>query len=262
MPSELSSIYSQDLTTKGIEDLRDLYPKSLVMDMSNDDEFKKARKIRTERNKLVESINRRRIDTMNEVKSIGENLIHTIDEIYSVVIDPFEHEDSKRKDEAKRIKEIENKKVKDSRDKINSLSIFLDEARRSNSGEISSMIAAVTNIECSSFHKELIHEAVEKKEAVLSGLTEMLTSKLDFERIEREKEDLEKQIAILESSQPDETPALEPKPIISPDESETSTICMKVKCRSEKLEDILKHIETDPLLSNFMETLWVEKESE
>ena len=60
-------VYQEDLTKKGLADLRKQYPKSFSLDMSDEDEFKQGRKIRTERNKLVKSINDRRIGFTNEL---------------------------------------------------------------------------------------------------------------------------------------------------------------------------------------------------
>ena len=95
--SELIKIYQDEITQQGIKELRDRYPANVVYDMSDEEQFKEARKTRTERNKLVEAINRRRIDTANEIKTIGDSLIGDINGIYEVVVKPFEIEDQRRK---------------------------------------------------------------------------------------------------------------------------------------------------------------------
>jgi hypothetical protein len=56
MSQLINQLYADQMTEKGLADLRAKYPSTLVMDMTQDAEFKATRKIRTERNQLVEKI--------------------------------------------------------------------------------------------------------------------------------------------------------------------------------------------------------------
>ena len=188
--------------------------------MSNESEFKSARKIRTERNKLVEAINRRRIDTTNDLKEVGDNLIESVDEIYSTIVTPFEIEDKNRKELAAK-KELEKQMVIDAdRKKIASFRGFVLDANNGDSKSVSSSIDALTNIDCSVFHKDLIHEAIRAKEDCLVELTTLLSSKLALEESERARKEAEEKLAKFEASQsPNLNKEAEPKVI----QSETVT---------------------------------------
>lgn len=193
MSNEIAKIYEQELTEQGLDDLRIKYPSDLVIDMGVDANFKDARKTRTERNKLTESLNRRRIDTTNTLKKMGDDLISSVDSIYSVVVAPFEIEDKRRKDEVDRIARENQKILDDDRIKINNLKGFIHQARIGDSAAVSGAIDAVTNIDLNSFHKDLIHEAMETKESVLNDLTIILSDTLAREQLDSERLELEQQ---------------------------------------------------------------------
>ena len=96
-------VFQEDLTKKGLADLRKKYPKSFSLDMSDDEQFKKARVIRAEFNKTVKSINDRRIGFSKELKAYSDDLIAKVEGIYAPTVDAFLVEDKRRKDEADRI---------------------------------------------------------------------------------------------------------------------------------------------------------------
>ena len=186
----VQAVFKEELTQKGLADLRITYPSDLVVDMKDDAEFKKARKIKTERNKLVEDINRRRIDTTGELKKYGDSLIEEINEIYDVYVIPFEAEEKARKEEKERQKrELEELLTKE-RLEIKAFTNFVDTSRGQGSQHISDTIEAVDLIETDCFHKELIHEAIEAKKQVLADLTQMLSDAISQEKLEEEREAL------------------------------------------------------------------------
>lgn len=212
MNKELAKIYENELTEQGLENLRNQYPENLVVDMSVEDEFKKARKTRTERNKLVEAINRRRIDTTNDLKTIGDGLVDSVEHIYSVVVGPFEVEDKRRKDEAKKLEQIKQDAIRADRDKINGFRGFVGQSQIGNSATVSSFIDALSNIDIGDFHDDVMREAMEAKEQVLSELTNILANKLQFEESERQRLELEAKLAAMEPAKEEPKAVEETKP--------------------------------------------------
>lgn len=180
-------VYQNELTEQGLKDLQDQYPKNLVVNMNNESEFKAARKTRTERNKLIEAIKRRRLDVTADIKKAGDDITGQVENIYSVIVSPFEAEDRRRKEEAaKKAREHEELLIID-RDKIRGFREFIRDCQSESSSSVSSAIDAITNIDCQAFHKDVIHEAMQTKEEVLKTLGDMLTSKIAFEASERQR---------------------------------------------------------------------------
>ncbi|TMS82496.1 hypothetical protein [Pseudoalteromonas sp. S554] len=183
-------VYQEDLTKKGLADLRKQYPKSFSLDMSDEDEFKQGRKIRTERNKLVKSINDRRIGFTNELKAYGDELISKIDVIYDPIINAFELEDKRRKDEAARIAKEREELLNKQRDEIAQMNDFTQQCQGQGSQFIADTIEAVDLIDTESFDKELIHEAIDTKKSILEALNTMYQTAKAAEAVEAEREQL------------------------------------------------------------------------
>ncbi len=183
-------VYQEDLTKKGLADLRKQYPKSFSLDMSDEDEFKQGRKIRTERNKLVKSINDRRIGFTNELKAYGDELISKIDVIYDPIINAFELEDKRRKDEAARIAKEREAFLNKQRDEIAQMNDFTQQCQGQGSQFIADTIEAVDLIDTESFDKELIHEAIDTKKSILEALNTMYQTAKTAEAVEAEREQL------------------------------------------------------------------------
>ena len=156
-------VFQEDLTKKGLADLRKQYPKSFSLDMAKDDEFKQGRKIRTDRNKLVKAINDRRIGFTNELKAYGDDLIAKVDVIYDPIINAFELEDKRRKEEAARIAKEREEFLNKQRHDIADMSYFIEQSKGKGSQYIADTIEAVDLIDTESFDKELIHEAIDTK---------------------------------------------------------------------------------------------------
>lgn len=250
--SELVSIFKDDITEEGISELRRKYPINLVMDMSDGKNLTVARKIRTERNKLTEAINRRRLDKTKELKNIGDELIETVNEIYSVVVKPFEVEDNRLKEIAKAEAEKERAIIYSDRKKIDDLKGFVGQAAISNSEQISGMIDAIQNIDCSSFHKDLIHEAIEAKNFTSDRLGEALSSKLQSEQTERELDELKNKVALMEVVKHDAATDAEDEKIQddivvdSPFEFDKYKIEITINCGVDRANEIKKRLENFP----------------
>ena len=183
-------VYQEDLTKKGLADLRKQYPKSFSLDMTDDDEFKQGRKIRTERNKLVKAINDRRIGFTNELKAYGDELISKIDVIYDPIINAFELEDKRRKDEAARIAKEREAFLNKQRDEIAQMNDFTQQCQGQGSQFIADTIEAVDLIDTESFDKELIHEAIDTKKNIIEALNTMYQTAKAAEAVEAEREQL------------------------------------------------------------------------
>lgn len=183
-------VYQEDLTKQGLANLRKQYPKSFSLDMAKDDEFKQGRKIRTERNKLVKAINDRRIGFTNELKAYGDELISKVDVIYDPIINAFELEDKRRKEEAARIAKEREEFLNKQRDEIAQMGYFTEQCKGQNSQFIADTIEAVDLVDTDAFDKELIHEAIETKKDILEALNNMYQAAKAAEAVEAEREQL------------------------------------------------------------------------
>lgn len=187
MSNEVLNLFSNQITESGLEELRAQYPTDLVVDMSVESEFKNARKIRTERNKLVKAINERRLDVTRELKSKGDSLIEQVEEIYSVIVEPFEIEDQRRKEEAERVKRELEELLAGERARIESIKGFISQSVGKSSETIAETIESVDSIETENFHKDVIHEAIQAKKDTIASLTQMLADTKARETVEAER---------------------------------------------------------------------------
>lgn len=199
--SKVVALFSNVLTKKGIEDLRSEFPSDLVFDMSDDAIFKDARKKRTRRNKLIEAISRARIDYSNELKNYADDLESDVTKIFSVVVDPFEAEDQRRKEEAARIAKEREEFLNNQRTEIYGMRSFIEQSKNQNSQFIADTIESVDLIETESFDKELIHEAIDTKKDVLETLNNMYQAAKAAEAVEAEREQLRIQQEAIEAEQ-------------------------------------------------------------
>lgn len=193
--------FNSSLTEEGLKSLKKRFPKKLVVDMTNEAEFKQARKTRTERNGLTKAINDKRIAFNKDVKAVGDNLIVDIDAIYSVVVTPFEKEDHRRKEEALRLErekqELLDKQIID----INKIKYFVTDSIGKDSAYIQGSIEAVDLIEPESFHKELIHEVIDVKKETLTALTINLNDSIARETLATKTAELEAEREKMEENQ-------------------------------------------------------------
>lgn len=191
--NQIIALFSNEITAQGLEDLKAKYPAVLVVDMTQEQALKDARKTRTERNKLVEAINRRRIDVTTDLKKEGDSLIAEIEKIYSVIVTPFEVEDARLKkiaaDKKAKLDELLNKE----RVKIQEMNSFVSRSQGQNSVYIAEMIESIDLIETDNFHKDVIHEAIQTKKDVLGHLVQMLTDTKARESLEKEQAKLKLQ---------------------------------------------------------------------
>lgn len=184
-------IFQNELTAAGLAELRAKYPSDVVTDMSVEENFKQARKTRTEMNKLVDAINRRRIDVSSEIKAHGDSLIKQVTDIYSVVVQPFEIEDQRRKDIAAEEKRKYDEKIAAERAQIKEISDWVTFCNGRSPAEIQGIIEAVDLIDTAGFHKDLIHEAIEVKDSTLNSLSGMLQQAIVNEQADKHRKEAE-----------------------------------------------------------------------
>lgn len=181
-------IFQNELTAAGLAELRAKYPADVVTDMSVEENFKQARKTRTEMNKLVDAINRRRIDVSSEIKTHGDSLIKQVTDIYSVVVQPFEIEDQRRKDIAAEEKRKYGEKIAAERAQIKEIGDWVPFCNGKSPAEIQDIIEAVDLIDTAGFHKDLIHEAIEVKDSTLNALSGMLQQAIVNEQADKQRQ--------------------------------------------------------------------------
>ena len=183
----VKSVYQADANQETLDEIRKEFPADVVIDMSNDDNFKAARKTRTRRNKMVDAIKDRRLAFTNEVKDYADALTEQVNEAFEPVVKLFEIEDAARK-EAKAKAEAERKLLLDGqREEIAGLKQFLDNARGTSSENIAGILESIDLIETDCFDKELIHEAIETKKSVIEELHQLLRDTKSREATERER---------------------------------------------------------------------------
>ncbi|ASM53649.1 hypothetical protein PNIG_a1499 [Pseudoalteromonas nigrifaciens] len=183
-------VFQEDLTKQGLADLRKKYPKKLTLDMKDDDDFKEGRKIRTERNKLVESIKRRRLDFTAEVKTYADDLSAKVNDIFKPIVVAFEDEDTFRKEEAARKAAEREAFLNKQRQEIADIRYFIEQCKGQPAKFIADTIESVDLIETDIFDKEIIHDAIDTKKEVLETLSGMYQAAKAAEAVEAEREQL------------------------------------------------------------------------
>ena len=187
MHSLVPKVFDEELTEEGLRELRGKYPSEVVWDMSDDKQFKQARKVRTERNKLVESVNRKRIDVTSDLKAYADNLSGDINSALEHIIEPFEAEDARRKEAAARIKREYEERLNGERAHINDIRSFVTRSRGQDSEYIEGVIESVDLIDTDCFHKDLIHDAITAKRETMEQLTGLLADTKAREKLEAEQ---------------------------------------------------------------------------
>lgn len=263
------ALFNDQITEQGLTELRGRFPSDLVVDMTDEAQFKEARKVRTERNKLTKAINDRRLDVTKELKNEGDSLISQVNEIFSVMVDPFETEDKKRKDEVDKVKRELEILLNQELARISSIKNFITQCFNQKSDYIADMIESVELIETESFHKDVIHEAIQAKKETIAQLTQMMIDAKGRERLEEERAVIAKEKAEMEeerlafekfkrqqaeqsqSEQEVQKPTEEPKEVIVETNlgSEPKTKTLKQKLRSWQLDNNISDLAMHELVA-------------
>lgn len=184
----LASTFKGQLTEAGLKNLRERFPADLVVDMKDEDNFKQTRKDRTEYNKLVEDINRRRIDFSTALKVHGDELIGEITSIFNTVLIPFEKENKDRLAKAAAIKAKHEAMIAGQRQILADIRGYVDTAKESEIDDISSLIEAIQGVSVENFHIDLAHEVSKTIKDVNTELTDILMQKTRLKQLQIETE--------------------------------------------------------------------------
>lgn len=191
----IASVFVADMTKKKIAELKKAYPKSKVPDMTVEENFKAARKTRTEMNNTVKSIKERKIAFNRMVDEYAGEISDQVVSIYTPYVDAFLEEDKRRKAEkekaAKELEALLNKQ----RLEIQELNTFVNSCTGKNSQFIADTLESVDLVDTSVFHKDLIHEAIEAKDKIVTRLNEMYQAQKAKEAVEAERAQLEAEAA-------------------------------------------------------------------
>lgn len=176
-----------NLTEEGFIELTE-QKKGLVIDVKTEEGFKLARKERTERNKTIEGVDRLAIDGKAAVDEARNILKDRINKIYAPTVTSFEAEELRRKEEKKRIAKEEAERIEKIREQINSIRQFSNNLFGKSSEELQGTIEAVDMIDVSENFAELTQEAMAVKKETLAELNQALSSAIQNEQLEEERE--------------------------------------------------------------------------
>lgn len=183
-----------NLTEQGLKDLTET-KKNLVIDVSTKSGFTLARKERTERNKLVEQVKRVAIDTKASIDGKRKEIVDSINNIYEPIVDLFEAEDLRQKQEKEKLAKIEEDRVNGIKAKIANLRNFSLSLYGKTSDELSEIIEAVDMIDIAENFAEFTQEAMQVKSETLGELNIALSGAIQSEQLATEKEAFEKEKA-------------------------------------------------------------------
>ncbi len=169
--SKVIAIFSDTITDKAIADIKSKHD-GLVHDFTNEQEFKAARKVATEMNKVLKSIDRVGIDAAKQVTEVRNELKERVESAYSGTVEPFQIENQRRKDEAKRIADEKAARLAEQKQKLDMIKGAASRAMYLREDEITDILQDVMSIEIDSFDEDMRQEAQFAKDMSLSQLQE------------------------------------------------------------------------------------------
>lgn len=182
--------------------------KTLVIEFNTKSGMTLARKERTERNKLIEQVKRVSIDTENAIKAKRATIIESITSAYNCIVEPFEKEELRLKQEKEAAAEKEAARVKTIKDSLNGIRNFSLNLFGKSSQELSDIIEAVDTIDVEDNFSEFTQEAIQIKKEVLTELNINLSGAIQREELEagqaklkQQQEELAKQQAEFNAQQ-------------------------------------------------------------
>lgn len=171
-----------NLTEQGLNDLSE-QKKGLVIDVSTKSGFTLARKERTERNKLIEQVKRAAIDTKATIEIRRQEITSTITDIFQPIVDQFESEDLRQKQEKERLAKEEEARVAGIRTEMQGIRSFAYSLTGKTSEELSGIIEAVDMIDIAESFAEFTQEAMLIKKETLSELNLALSGAIQSEQL-------------------------------------------------------------------------------
>ena len=166
---KIVAIFNDTVTDNALLDIAKKHD-GLVHDFSNDAEFKAARKVNTEMNKLLKQVDTVGIAAAKQVTETRNQLKEKIETAYSGTVTPFLIEDQKRKNEAKRIKAEKEARIAEQKEKLDLIKGASSRAIHLPIDDIEDILQEVMSIEIDFFDIDMQQEAKAAKEISLASL--------------------------------------------------------------------------------------------
>lgn len=160
----------------------------LVHDFSNKEEFKAARKVNTEMNKLLERVDRVGIDAAAQIAEERKNLKSRIEDAYSGTVTPYLIENQKRKDEKKRLEDEKAARLLEQRSKLDMMKRASARALYLPIDGIEEILQTVMEIDISSFDVDMQSNAQIAKDISLAQLNDAFKYATEKEENRKEAE--------------------------------------------------------------------------
>jgi sRNA-binding carbon storage regulator CsrA len=186
---KILAIFSDTVTDNALAEIEKNHT-NLVHDFSNEQEFKAARKVNTEMNKLLKDVDRVGIDAAKQVTDLRNELKEKVEQAYSGTVTPFKIEDQKRKDEAARIKAEREKRIKEQQEKLALIKGASARAIHLPIDDIENILQDVMSIEIDFFDADMQQEAQTAKDISLDQLNDAFKFAHQKEEM-RKKEELQ-----------------------------------------------------------------------
>ena len=210
--SKILAIFTDTVTEDAIKMITSKH-EGLVHDFNNEAEFKAARKVSAEMNKLLKEVDRVGIDSANQVTELRNELKQRIESAYSGTVTPFKIEDQKRKDEVARVKAEKEARLKEQGDKLAMIKGASARAIHLPIDDIEDILQEVMSIDLAFFDEDMQQEARAAKEISLAQLQDAFKFASEKEEMRKEKEiqqaeladkddEIAKLKAMLEAQQP------------------------------------------------------------
>lgn len=192
--SRVVAIFSDTVTDIAIKEIAQKHD-GLVHDFSNEEEFKAARKINTEMNKLLKEVDRVGIDAAKNVTDMRNDLKERIESAYSGTVTPFKIEDQKRKDEKKRIEDEKQAKIQSQKNILNMLKNASARAIHLPVDDIEDILQDVMSVDLSEFDDDMKPEAQTAKDISLAQLNDAFKYAAEKEQARKAAEIKEAELA-------------------------------------------------------------------
>jgi len=179
-----------NLTEQGLSELTET-KKGLVIDVNTKSGMTLARKERTERNKLIDQVKRVAIDTKSAIDGKRNEITDKITVIFAPIVDAFEAEDLRLKQEKDRLAKEEELRINGIQDQIKGIRNFSVNLYGKTSGELSSIIEAVDMIDVAESFAEFTQDAMFVKKETLSELNVALSGAIQSEQLAADRKALD-----------------------------------------------------------------------
>tara|TARA_R110000851_G_C12939254_1_gene552091 strand:- start:47 stop:865 length:819 start_codon:yes stop_codon:yes gene_type:complete len=186
-----------NLTEQGLAELTEK-KLGLLIDVNTKSGMTMARKERTERNKLIEQVKRVAIDTKSSIDSKRNEITDKITVIFAPIVDAFEAEDLRLKQEAERIAKEEQGRIDEIKSQIAGIRNFSLSLFGKSSEELSEIIEAVDMIDVADSFSEFTQEAMLVKKETLGELNLALSGAIQSEQLAADRKALDDEKAEFE----------------------------------------------------------------